>query len=98
MTRSPSNPLFLAAQAAPAAHDAACTPPLHIDACGTRCPVPLLRLRKALGRSTPGQVICLATDDPAALASIQQAMDSLPAQLFATHREDDRVIFTVLRQ
>ncbi|MGJ7573581.1 sulfurtransferase TusA family protein [Variovorax sp. RB2P76] len=95
MTNSTPNP-FLPARLPPAARNAGDA--LGIDACGTRCPVPVLRLRKALARSVPGQVIRLTTDDPAALASIQQAMDSLPAQLFATRREDDRLIFTVLRQ
>lgn len=71
---------------------------LHIDACGTRCPVPLLRLRKALGRSVPGQVLVLTTDDPATVAGISEAITSLRAQLFAASREGDRVVFTVLRR
>lgn len=87
---------FLSARPAPAAPETGDV--LHIDACGTRCPVPLLRLRKALGRSAPGQVIVLTTDDPAAVSDIPQAMASLRGQLFAARREGDRAVFTVLRQ
>lgn len=71
---------------------------LHIDACGMRCPVPILRLRKALGRSTAGQVLVLTTDDPTAFADIPGVLPSLPVQLLATRREDERLVFTLLRR
>jgi len=93
----PSGTPFLPARPVPKA-PAAGEAVHHVDACGTRCPVPILRLRKAVGRSMPGQVIVLVTDDPSALANVQQALAWLPAQLFAIRREDDRVIFTLLRQ
>jgi len=92
----PSTIPFLPARPAPAESETGDA--LQIDACGTRCPVPILRLRKALSRSAPGQVLILTTDDPAAFTDIPQAMASLPAQLFAIRREGDCVIFTVLRQ
>ncbi|WPH17011.1 sulfurtransferase TusA family protein [Variovorax paradoxus] len=92
----PSGTPFLPARPVPKAPGAG--DPVHVDARGTRCPVPILRLRKAVGRSMPGQVIVLVTDDPSALANVQQALGWLPAQLFAIRREDDRVIFTLLRQ
>lgn len=87
---------FLPARPAPQAPGEGGT--VHVDALGARCPVPILRLRKAVARCTPGQVVVLVTDDPAAIAQVQQAMASLPAQLFDTRREDDRVVFTLLRQ
>ena len=93
---------FLPAKASPVMPDGAVEgkqgDALHIDTCGTRCPVPILRLRKALGRSTPGQVLVLTTDDPAAFADISGVLPSLPAQLLATRREGERLVFTLLRR
>ncbi|MGJ7583197.1 sulfurtransferase TusA family protein, partial [Variovorax sp. RHLX14] len=70
---------------------------LHVDTCGTRCPTPLLRLRKALRRCEPGQVLELAADDPAAFIDIPRALAELPAQLFATRDEGAYRVFVVLR-
>lgn len=71
--------------------------PLHVDTRGTRCPTPLLRLRKALRRCEPGQALELATDDPAAFIDIPCALAELPAQLFATRDEGSYRVFVVLR-
>lgn len=37
-----------------------------VDARGHRCPVPTLRLRKALETTSPGDVVELVADDPMA--------------------------------
>jgi len=37
-----------------------------IDARGHRCPTPTLRLRRALARADPGEVVELIADDPLA--------------------------------
>ena len=37
-----------------------------VDARGHRCPVPTLRLRRALAAARPGQVVALLADDPLA--------------------------------
>lgn len=37
-----------------------------IDARGHRCPVPTLRLRRALERAGPGETLVLLVDDPLA--------------------------------
>jgi tRNA 2-thiouridine synthesizing protein A len=39
---------------------------IEIDARGHRCPVPTLRLRRALEEAAPGQVVRLLADDPLA--------------------------------
>ena len=39
---------------------------MTLDARGHHCPVPTLRLRRALQGLTPGQTICLLADDPMA--------------------------------
>lgn len=40
--------------------------PLVVDARGHRCPVPTLRLRRALERAPAGDVVRLIADDPLA--------------------------------
>ena len=42
------------------------SPDIEIDARGHRCPTPTLRLRRALERAAPGQVVVLLADDPLA--------------------------------
>ena len=42
------------------------TGPLDVDARGHRCPVPTLRLRRALEAVEPGTVVRLLADDPMA--------------------------------
>lgn len=39
-------------------------PEIAVDARGHRCPVPTLRLRRALELAQPGQVVALTADDP----------------------------------
>lgn len=41
-----------------------------LDAKGLLCPLPVLKLRKRLGPMTAGEVIRLATDDPAAIVDV----------------------------
>lgn len=94
----PARPaIFLPASKAPASDAVGKVAALHIDARGTRCPTPLLRLRKALRRCEPGQVLELAADDPAAFTEIPSALAELPAQLFATRDEGAYWVFMVLR-
>ncbi len=46
---------------------------LTIDALGLRCPLPVLRLEKALRTATPGQRIVLLSDDPVAAIDVPHA-------------------------
>lgn len=46
------------------------TPDLTIDARGHRCPVPTLRLRKALEGLEPGRRVRLLADDPMARVDV----------------------------
>ncbi len=42
----------------------------EIDARGHRCPVPTLRLRRALEGAAPGEVVRLLADDPLARVDV----------------------------
>lgn len=41
-------------------------PEILVDARGHRCPVPTLRLRRAVESAAPGAMLCLLADDPMA--------------------------------
>lgn len=45
-------------------------PDIQIDARGHRCPVPTLRLRRALEAAAPGAVVRLLADDPLARVDV----------------------------
>lgn len=49
------------------------TDAITIDARGLRCPLPVLRLEKALRAAVPGQRIVLLTDDPVAAIDVPHA-------------------------
>lgn len=98
----PRDHLFLPAGPAPSSFDGEAggehAGTLHIDTRGARCPVPILRLRKALGRSVPGQVLVLTTDDASAFPDISRVLPSLPVQFLSTRREGECMVFTLLRR
>ncbi len=45
-------------------------PPVVVDARGHRCPVPTLRLRRALDAARPGACVALLADDPLARVDV----------------------------
>ena len=40
-------------------------PDIMLDTCGLRCPLPVLRARKAMQRVAPGEVLLVLATDPA---------------------------------
>ncbi|SFP17623.1 Sulfurtransferase TusA [Variovorax sp. PDC80] len=91
---------FLPARPAPTADciDDSHGPALRIDTRGTHCPQPMLRLRKAIARSAPGQLLVLAVDDPVAFESLADALPALPVQLLGSQRDGACRIYTLLRR
>jgi len=63
--------------------------PTLVDARGHRCPVPTLRLRRALEAAPPGGRVRLIADDPLARIDVPHFAASLPAKLLATVEEAD---------
>lgn len=55
-----------------------------IDARGHRCPVPSLRLRRALETATPGAIIVLLADDPMARIDVPHLCGQLAARVLST--------------
>ena len=52
-----------------------------MDARGHRCPVPTLRLRRALEAATPGAVVRLLADDPLARIDVPHFAGQAGAEL-----------------
>lgn len=66
-----------------------------IDARGHRCPVPTLRLRRALEAARPGELVRLIADDPMAKIDVPHFASSNGHELVATEPHGEAVAFTV---
>ena len=66
-----------------------------IDARGHRCPVPSLRLRKALAAAAPGEEVTLIADDPMARIDVPHLVAQLEARLLAIEETGGVLTFTV---
>ncbi len=54
---------------------------ITVDARGHRCPVPTLRLRRAMHEAAPGDVLVLHASDPMARIDVPHFLSDLPADL-----------------
>ncbi len=68
---------------------------LVVDARGHRCPVPSLRLRKALESSAPGTTVTLLADDPMARIDVPHLIGAGPHRLVSVHEADGALRFSV---
>ena len=71
-------------------------PPV-VDARGHRCPVPTLRLRKALEQAAPGQVVRLLADDPLAKIDVPHFVHTEGFRLLSSTQEGNTLVFEVTR-
>jgi tRNA 2-thiouridine synthesizing protein A len=69
--------------------------PQVIDARGHRCPIPSLRLRKALEGMADGERVTLLADDPMARIDVPHLLGQLGSVLVETRDEGRAVAFTV---
>ncbi|WP_374599245.1 sulfurtransferase TusA family protein [Brevundimonas sp.] len=67
-----------------------------IDARGHRCPVPSLRLQKALQTALPGAQVTLLATDPMARIDVPFLMDQLGGQVVAIEETDGVLSITVV--
>jgi tRNA 2-thiouridine synthesizing protein A len=68
-----------------------------VDARGHRCPVPTLRLRRALEQAAPGQTVRLLADDPMARIDVPHFCSSGGYRLISSAAQDEALIFEVVR-
>ena len=71
------------------------TPRETIDVRGHRCPVPTLRLRKALEGVAPGETVRLLADDPMARIDVPHFAAAGGHELVAVEDQGSAVAFTV---
>lgn len=71
---------------------------LEVDASGLNCPLPLLRLKKALMEVQSGDVIKIIATDPAAHLDIGVYADQTGHQLLELTREVDVQVFFVRKK
>ena len=66
-----------------------------IDARGHRCPIPSLRLRKALEGMAEGERVTLLADDPMARVDVPHLLGQLGSLLVETREDGAALAFTV---
>ncbi len=71
--------------------------PILVDARGHRCPVPTLRLRRALARARPGQVVRLLADDPMAKIDVPHFARSEGFILLSSGVDGETLVYEVAR-
>jgi tRNA 2-thiouridine synthesizing protein A len=69
-----------------------------IDARGHRCPVPTLRLRRALEAAPAGARLKLLADDPMARIDVPHFLGQVGSELAATGEEAGAAFFIVIKR
>lgn len=71
---------------------------LEVDASGLHCPLPLLRLKKALTQIDPGDVLKMIATDPAAHLDIGVFVDQSGHEMVHFIREQGLQIFFIRKK
>ena len=69
--------------------------PVVVDARGHRCPVPTLRLRKAMEAARPGVRLVLLADDPMARIDAPHLVGQLGGEVLSIEAEGDLLTIIV---
>jgi tRNA 2-thiouridine synthesizing protein A len=68
-----------------------------VDARGHRCPVPTLKLRKALANAPPGARLRLIADDPMARIDVPHFLGEIGATLVEITQLEDQITFSIAK-
>lgn len=71
------------------------TPNAFLDASGLRCPLPVLRARKAMKTVAPGAVLEVVATDPSAVADFQSFCQTTGDQLLSWDETEGRFTFLI---
>ena len=71
---------------------------LEVDACGLNCPLPLLRLKKALIDMASGEIVRVAATDPAAHLDFGVYSEQIGNQILEFVKEADKQIFYIKKK
>jgi TusA-related sulfurtransferase len=66
-----------------------------LDARGLSCPMPIIKMAKAVRSLAPGQVLKLVTTDPGSIADVPAWCQSTSNELLERREEDDAFVFLV---
>ena len=61
---------------------------MKIDVTGETCPVPLVEMRKALKKASPGEIVELVGTHPASKKEIPMAVEALGLELVDVEEKD----------
>jgi TusA-related sulfurtransferase len=67
----------------------------ELDACGLLCPMPVIKIAKAMKALAPGQVLKLLATDRGSIADIPAWAESTGNELLDWHDEGDFLVFFV---
>jgi tRNA 2-thiouridine synthesizing protein A len=71
---------------------------LELDASGLNCPLPLLRLKKALTSMSSGEIVKVTATDPAAHLDFGVYANQTGHQIIQLIKESDKQIFYVKKK
>jgi tRNA 2-thiouridine synthesizing protein A len=71
---------------------------LEVDASGLNCPLPLLRLKKALMEINSGEVVKVIATDPAAHLDFGVYVEQTGHALIDLHKADNRQTFYIQKK
>ncbi len=71
---------------------------VEVDASGLNCPLPLLRLKKALMNMLSGEVVKVIATDPAAHLDFGVYSEQSGHQIVELIKEDERQIFYIKKK
>jgi tRNA 2-thiouridine synthesizing protein A len=69
-----------------------------VDTKGMKCPLPVLKARKALKALEPGATMQVLATDPGAIGDFAHFCKTTGAELLDQHEEEDGVLVFVLRK
>jgi len=70
----------------------------ELDAAGLRCPLPILKTRRALAGLQGGQVLRVITTDPDSVRDFESFSQQLGHELLETRQEADRFYFLLRKR
>ncbi|MDD2739370.1 MAG: sulfurtransferase TusA family protein [Methylomonas lenta] len=70
----------------------------EVDATGLQCPLPLLRLKKAIMEIDSGNVVKVIATDPAAHLDFGVYVDQAGHALLHNHKESERQVFYIRKK
>ena len=66
-----------------------------LDLSGLKCPLPVLRTRKALRTMTPGETLTVISTDPMSAIDIPNLLRECGSILLATEKDRQTLTFTI---